>query len=113
MKLTEYSQLVQLNKAFDKIREFDAELLAIHVECSEAGTLTTVKRNGIAFPMANDDRLQVVDKYSPTSTYLIDRHGIIRARWLDSIHGRVGPDAVIEALKDALAKGTRAGPDEK
>jgi peroxiredoxin len=83
--------LVQLNQAYDKIRKLNAELLAIHVECSEAGTRTTVNRNGIAFPMANDDHLQVVDEYSPTSTYLIDRHGIIRARWLDSIHNRVGP----------------------
>ncbi len=90
--------MVQLNQAYDKIKELDAELLAIHVECSEAGTLRTVKRNGIVFPMANDDRLQVVDKYSPTSTYLIDRRGVIRARWLDSIHDRVGPESVIEAL---------------
>ena len=49
--------MVQLNQAYDKIKDLNAELLAIHVECSEAGTLTTVKRNGIAFPMANDDRL--------------------------------------------------------
>ncbi|MCI0538144.1 MAG: hypothetical protein L0Z50_23300 [Verrucomicrobiales bacterium] len=74
------------------------EVLAIHVECSEAGTLTTVKRHGIVFPMANDDRLQVVDEYSPTSTYLIDRQGIVRARWLDSIHDRVQPDKILEAL---------------
>ncbi len=91
--------MVQLNKTYDRIKDLNAELLAIHVECREAGSLTTVKRNGIAFPMANDDRLQVVSKYSPTSTYLIDRHGVVRARWLDSIHDRVHPDRILEALK--------------
>lgn len=74
-------------------------MLAIHVECSKPGTIATVRRNGIAFPMANDDRLQVVDQYSPTSTYLIDRHGVIRARWLNAIHDRVGPEPIIEELK--------------
>ncbi|MCI0744007.1 MAG: redoxin domain-containing protein [Verrucomicrobia subdivision 3 bacterium] len=91
--------MVQLNTAYDQIKQHDAELLAIHVECSEAGTVNAVKRNKLAFPMANDDRLKIVDKYSPTSTYLIDRHGVIRARWLDSIHNRVGPDAIIKALQ--------------
>jgi len=91
--------LVQLNKSYDQIKQLDAEVLAIHVEGSEGGTLTSVKRNKLVFPMANDDRLQVVDKYSPTSTYLIDRHGIIRARWFDSIHRRVEPEAIIGALE--------------
>lgn len=91
--------MVQLNKAYDKVKEAGAEILAIHVECSEAGTRTTVERSGIVFPMANDDRLQVVDKYSPTSTYLIDRRGVIRARWLDAIHDRVGPEALLDELK--------------
>lgn len=91
--------MVQLNKAYEQIKGAGAELLAIHVECSEVGTLTTVKRNNLAFPMASDDRLRVVDKYSPTSTYLIDRHGIIRARWLDAIHDRVGPEAILIELQ--------------
>lgn len=91
--------MVQLNKAYENIKDAGAELLAIHIECSEAGTLTTVKRNSLAFPMANDDSLRVVDKYSPTSTYLINRHGVIRARWFDAIHERVGPEAILEALK--------------
>lgn len=90
--------MVQLNKVYDKIKGLDAELLAIHVECGQAGTQLAVKRNNLAFPMANDDRLKVVEKYSPTSTYLIDRHGIIRARWLDTIHQRVQPEAILEAL---------------
>ena len=91
--------MVQLNTAYDQIQQLDAELLAIHVECSEAVTLSAVKRNKLAFPMANDDRLQIVDKYSPTSTYPIDRHGVVLARWLNSIHDRVGPEAILEALK--------------
>jgi len=49
--------------------------------------------------MANDENLQVVDKYSPTSTYLIDADGIVQARWLDRIHSRVGTESIIEALK--------------
>ncbi|MBI2924353.1 MAG: redoxin domain-containing protein [Verrucomicrobia bacterium] len=89
---------MQLNEAYGRIKALDAELLAIHVECSEAGTKQAVARHNLQFPMANDDRLQVVDKYSPTSTYLIDRHGIVRARWLDSIHQRVQPEAILEAL---------------
>ena len=102
--------MVQLKTAYDQIRQLNAELLAIHVECSEAGTLTSVKRNKLDFPMANDDRLQVVDKYSPTSTYLIDRNGIIRARWFDSIHQRVGPEAISEALKKLREPPGQAGP---
>ncbi len=73
-------------------------MLAIHVECSQLGTLETVQRQDLLFSMANDEHLQVVDKYSPTSTYLIDTDGIIRARWLDSIHHRVGPEEIIDAL---------------
>lgn len=102
--------MVQLTQAYEEIKALDAELLAIHVECSEAGTRTTVKRNRIAFPMANDERLQVVDKYSPTSTYLIDRRGIVRARWLDSIHDRVGPGPIIDALKKLPGADTQSRP---
>ena len=90
--------MVQLNKAYDKIKELGAELLAVHVECSEAGTRLAATRNNLTFPMANDDRLRVVDKYSPTSTYLIDRHGVIRTRWLDSIHERVAAERIVEEL---------------
>ena len=73
-------------------------MLAIHVECSQLGTLDTVQRHNLAFPMANDEFLKVVDRYSPTSTYLIGANGMIRARWLDSIHHRVGPEVIIDAL---------------
>ena len=48
--------------------------------------------------MANGDRPQVVDKYSPTSTCLIDRRGIIRARRLDSIPDRITPEGLLETL---------------
>ena len=77
--------MVQLNSAYERIKNLGAEILAIHTECSEPGTVLTVKRNNLAFPLANDDHLRVVDKYSPTSTYLIDRHGIIRARYRKSL----------------------------
>ena len=50
--------------------------------------------------LANDDQLNVVDKYSVTSTYLIDSKGIIRARWLDQIHQRVDGGPILEALKE-------------
>ena len=52
------------------------------------------------FPLANDDQLNVVDKYSVTSTYLIDSDGIIRARWLDRVHDRVDGVTVLKALKE-------------
>ncbi|MCI0745251.1 MAG: hypothetical protein L0Y58_07590 [Verrucomicrobia subdivision 3 bacterium] len=82
------------------MKEHGAELLAIHVECSPEGTALAVKRNGLKFPMANDDRLEVVDKYSPTSTYLIDKRGIVRARWFDTIHLRVGSQALLQQLEE-------------
>ncbi|MBI5394475.1 MAG: redoxin domain-containing protein [Verrucomicrobia bacterium] len=90
--------MVELNHTYEKIKAAGAEVLAIHVECSPAGTALTVRRQSIQFPMANDDRLQVVDKYSPTSTWLIDADGVIRARWLGHIHERVGAGAILEAL---------------
>ena len=55
-------------------------------------------------------RLQVVDNYSPTSAYVIDADGIIRAPWLGSIHERVGPEAIIEGLKK-LATGAASVPE--
>jgi peroxiredoxin len=48
--------------------------------------------------MANDDRLTVATSYSPTSTYLIGLDGRIEARWLDQIHDRATPEAILEAL---------------
>ena len=101
---------MELNKNYDQIRSLGVEMLAIHVECSPAGTLAAVKRHNLTFPMANDERLQVVDNYSPTSAYVIDADGIIRARWLGSIHERVGPEAIIEALKK-LATGAASVPE--
>lgn len=93
-----------MNQAYSKLRAQGAELLAIQVECSRAGTVRTRQRHHLAFPLANDERLRVVSKYSPTSTYLIDRHGIIRARWLDAIHRRVTPDQILEALEKLRAE---------
>ena len=90
--------MVQLNKAYKQIQEMGAEVLAIHVECSEAGTKSTREKQGITYPLANDDRLGVVDKYGPTSTYLIDSWGIVRARWLDAVHSRVDHRGIMEAL---------------
>jgi len=49
--------------------------------------------------LANDDKLRVVDKYSVTSTYLIDKQGIIRGRWLDRIHQRVSARTILSKLK--------------
>ena len=48
--------------------------------------------------MANDDRLTVAASYSPTSTYLIGLDGGIEARWLDQIHDRATPEAILKAL---------------
>ena len=90
---------MQLNQAYDEIQSLGAELLAIHVECSPEGTRSTVRREKIRYPMASDERLQVVGKYSPTSTYLIDKDGVIRALWHDRIHKRVTPDKISSAIK--------------
>lgn len=88
-----------MSKAYDEIKRLDAEVLAVHVECSPPGTALTVQRNGIRFPMANDDRLNVVTHYSPTSTYVIGSDGVIRARWLDQIHKRVGAGDILAELR--------------
>jgi len=59
--------------------------------------------------MANDERFQVVDKYSLTTAYVIDANGIIRARWLGSIHQPVGAEAIIHVL-NTLAGGASPVP---
>lgn len=74
--------------------------MAIHCEGSPKGTKILAGKMNFGFPLANDDRLNVVDKYSVTSTYLIDSKGIIRARWLDRVHQRVDGASVLEALKE-------------
>ena len=74
--------------------------MAIHCEGSPKGTKILVDKMNFGFPLANDDRLNVVDKYSVTSTYLIDSKGIIRARWLDRVHQRVDGATILEALKE-------------
>jgi len=92
-------QLVQLNKSYTEIQELGGELLAIHLECSPAGTEAARKKASLSFHMANDHRLEVATAYSPTSTYLVGLDGRIKARWLDQIHNRLGGEELIEALK--------------
>ena len=77
----------------------DTDILAIHVECPPEGTETLARKKNFSFALANDDVLNVVDKYSVTSTYLIDKNGIIRARWLDQVHKRVTAKTVLAAVK--------------
>ena len=76
----------------------DTEILAIHVECPPEGTEILAKKKKFSFALANDDVLKVVGKYSVTSTYLIDKKGIIRARWLDQVHSRVTAETILEAV---------------
>ena len=71
------SQLVQLNKAYPEIQELGGELLAIHLECTPAGSEVAKKRAKLRFHLANDDRLEVATAYSPTSTYLVGLDGRI------------------------------------
>lgn len=92
-------QLVRLQDYLSDFRAAGADVLAIHCEGSPRGTKLLADTRRFGFPLANDDRLNVVDKYSVTSTYLIDSKGVIRARWLDQIHKRVGGAAILEALK--------------
>ena len=80
-------------------RKEGANVLAIHCEGSPKGSKILADRIDFGFPLANDDRLNVVDKYSVTSTYLIDSKGIIQARWLDRVHQRVDGISILEAVK--------------
>ncbi len=48
--------------------------------------------------MANDHELEMATAFSPTSTYLVASDGRIAARWLDRIHDRATPEAILEAL---------------
>lgn len=93
------SQLVQLNNAYPEIQELGGEILAIHLECSPAGSEVAKEKAGLKFHLANDDGLEVTTAYSPTSTYLVGLDGRIKARWLDRVHDRVSGEAVIEAMK--------------
>ena len=92
-------QLVQLNEAYPGIQELGGELLAIHLECAPAGSKVAKEKAKLGFHLANDDGLEVATAYSPTSTYLVGLDGKIKARWLDQIHGRVGGEEIIEAMK--------------
>ncbi len=93
------SQLVQLNEAYPQIQELGGELLAIHLECTPAGSEAAKKKSQLRFHLANDDRLEVATAYSPTSTYLVGLDGRIKARWLDQSHDRVGGKTIIEAMR--------------
>ncbi len=90
-----------------------AEVLAIHCECPPQGTRILAGKLKLGFPLANDDRLRVVGKYSVTSTYLIDRQGIIRARWLDSVHKRVDGATILKALQKLNEPGKRSESQAK
>ncbi len=58
--------------------------------------------------MANDHELTMATAFSPTSTYLVDLDGRIAFRWLDRIHDRATPEAILKAL-DALVA-AESGP---
>ncbi len=77
----------------------DTTILAIHVECPPKGTEILAKKKNFSFALANDDVLHMVGMYSVTSTYLIDKKSIIRARWLDQVHDRVQAQTILEAVK--------------
>ena len=89
---------MQLQEQLTAFRQHGAEVLAIHCEGSPEGTRILADKMNFGYPLANDDRLNVVDTYSVTSTYLIDANGIIRSRWFDEVHRRVDGVSVIEAL---------------
>ena len=58
--------------------------------------------------MANDEELRMATAFSPTSTYLIDLDGRIAARWLDRIHDRATPQAILEVLEALEAAATES-----
>jgi len=90
---------VQLQNYLTDYKREHAKILAIHCEGSPKGTRILADRMNFGFPLANDERLNVVDKYSVTSTYLIDSKGIIRARWLDRVHDRADGASILQALR--------------
>lgn len=73
--------------------------MALHCECAPSGTARLAAKKKYRFHLANDDSLDVVGKYSVTSTYLIDKQGIIRGRWLGRIHKRVGASEILTAAR--------------
>ena len=91
-------QLGGLQAQWEAFQKTDTEILAIHVECPPGGTEKLAKKKNFSFALANDDVLNVVDKYSVTSTYLIDKKGIIRGRWLDQVHDRVEAKIILQAV---------------
>jgi peroxiredoxin len=93
------SQLGELEKEVAALDKLDTTILAIHCECAPSGTERLMKKKNYSFHLANDDRLNIVDRYSVTSTYLIDKKGVIRGRWLDRIHGRVGGAEIRKAVE--------------
>ena len=72
-------QLGELQAQWDSFQKMDTEILAIHVECPPEGTKILARKKNFDFALANHDVLDVVGKYSVTSTYLIDKKGIVRA----------------------------------
>ena len=90
---------MQLRDYVDDLREAGAELLALHCEGSTKGTERFARKQNLGFPLGNDGDLNVVPQYSVTSTYLIDREGVIRGRWLDRVHDRVGGATLLAAVR--------------
>ena len=90
---------MKLQAHHSEIRIRNANMLAIHCEGSPKGTRELAERKKFGYPLANDDQLNVVDKYSVTSTYLIDSKGVIRARWLDRVHDRVDGATILKTLE--------------
>ena len=76
------------------------------MECPPKGTEILAKKRKFSFALANDDVLRVVGKYSVTSTYLIDKKGTIRARWLDQVHERVQAQTILKAVKKLESSGS-------
>ncbi len=91
---------MKLQETLPKFLAENAKVLAIHCEGSPKGTRELAERKKFGYPLANDDRLNVVDNYSVTSTYLIDSNGIIRARWLDRVYDRVDATTILKTLKE-------------
>lgn len=91
---------MKLQEHLVEIQAHRTKVLAIHCEGSRRGTKEFSDKRKFGFPLANDDRLNVVDKYSVTSTYLIDSKGIVQARWLDRVHDRVDGATILKALAE-------------
>ncbi len=89
-------QLVQLTTVYDRITELDAEVLAISVD-DLSGASDVVETLGLPFPVLYDPSKEVPQTYmvydllkdglATPSTFIVDREGVIRWKYVGRLKG--------------------------